>query len=51
MRSLAGSLADGELANAILTPPRPPIPPTSIRGVRDRQKVRKLRKKRRCWDG
>ena len=27
MRSLAGSLADGVLADAILIPPRPPIPP------------------------
>ena len=28
MRSLAGSLADGVLADAILIPPRPPILPT-----------------------
>ena len=34
MRSLAGSLADGVLADAILIPPRPPIPPTNIRMVR-----------------
>ena len=27
MRSLAGSLADGVLADVILIPPRPPIPP------------------------
>ena len=33
MRSLAGSLTDGELADAILIPPRPPIPPTNIRKV------------------
>ena len=31
MRSLAGSLADGVLADAILIPPCPPIPPTNIR--------------------
>ena len=30
MRSLAGSLADGVLADAILFLPRPPIPPTNI---------------------
>ena len=34
MRSLAGSLADGVLADAILVPPRPLIPPTNIRKVR-----------------
>ena len=34
MSSLAGSLADGVLAGAILIPPRPPIPPTNIRMVR-----------------
>ena len=39
MRSLADSLADGVLADAILIPPYPPIPPTYIR------KVRGLRKK------
>ena len=33
MRSLAGSLADGVLAEAILIPPCPPIPPTNIRMV------------------
>ena len=38
MRSLAGSLADGELADAILILPRPPIPPTNIRMVRGPQK-------------
>ena len=38
MRSLAGSLADGVLADAILIPPHPPIPPTNIRKVRDPQK-------------
>ena len=38
MRSLAGSLADGVLADAILIPPRPPIPPTNIRKVRGCQK-------------
>ena len=30
MRSLASSLADGVLADAILFPPCPPIPPTNI---------------------
>ena len=38
MRSLAGSLADGVLAGAILIPPHPPIPPTIIRMVRGPQK-------------
>ena len=30
MKSLAGSLADGVLADTNLIPPRPPIPPTQI---------------------
>ena len=34
MRSLAGSLADGMLADAILIPPHPPIPPTNIKKVK-----------------
>ena len=34
MRYLAGSLADGVLADAILIPPCPPIPPSNIRKVR-----------------
>ena len=38
MRSLAGSLADGVLADAILIPPRPQIPPTNIRKGRGRRK-------------
>ena len=38
MRTLAGSLADGVLADAILIPPRPPIPPTNIRMVRGPRK-------------
>ena len=42
MRPLAGSLADGVLADAILILPRPPIPPTNIKKVRGPQKVRKL---------
>ena len=42
MRSLAGSLADGLLADAISIPPSPPIPPTNIRKVRGPQKVQKL---------
>ena len=33
MRSLAGSLTDGVLADAILIPPRPPIPPPRREGV------------------
>ena len=33
MRSLAGSLDDVVLDDAILIPPRPPIPPTNIRTV------------------
>ena len=47
MRSLAGSLADGVLADTILISPRPPIPSTNIRRVRGREKVRKLKKKKR----
>ena len=38
MRYLAGSLADGVLADAILIPPCPPIPPTNIRKGRGRRK-------------
>ena len=34
MRSLAGLLADSELADTILIPPRPLIPSTNIRIVR-----------------
>ena len=39
VRSLAGSLADGVLADAILIPPRPPILPANIRMVRGPQKT------------
>ena len=42
MRSLAGSLADGELADTILIPPRPPIPPTNKGREGVVKKVRKL---------
>ena len=43
MRSLAASLADGVLADAILFPPCPPIPLTNIRTVRGPwKKVRKV---------
>ena len=42
MRSLAGSLADGVLADAIFISPRLPIPPTNIRKVRASKKVRKV---------
>ena len=38
MRSLAGSLAEGVLADAILIPPHPPILPTNIRKVRGSRK-------------
>ena len=38
MRSLAGSLANGVLVDAVLIPPCPPIPPTNIRMVRSPQK-------------
>ena len=34
MRTLAGSLVDGVLADAILIPPRQLIPPTNIRKLR-----------------
>ena len=57
MRSLAGSLADGVLADAILNPPCPPILPTNIRKVRGPKKnIWKLvtqlivNEKRRCRD-
>ena len=43
MRSLAGSLAGGMLADAILILPHSPIPPTNISKVRGPQKVRKLK--------
>ena len=36
MRSLAASLADGVLADAILFPPHPSISPTNTRKVRGR---------------
>ena len=39
MRSLAGLLADGMLADAILIPLRPPIPPTNITKGRCRRKM------------
>ena len=42
MISLAGSLADGMLADAILIPPCPPIPHTNIKMAKGPQKVRKL---------
>ena len=43
MRSLAGSFADGVLADAILIPPRPLIPPTNIRKEKgSSKKVQKL---------
>ena len=59
MTSLACSLADGELADAILTSPRPLLPPTNTRKVKDPRKVWKLVKKdnhllvneKRCRDG
>ena len=55
MRSLAGSLADGVLADTILIPPCPPIKD----GKGSLKKVRKLvtqnhllvNEKRRCRDG
>ena len=40
MRSLAGSLADGVLADTILIPLRPPILPTNIKKASSK-KVRK----------
>ena len=45
MRSLAGLLGDGVLADAILIPPCPLVLPTNIRRVRGSDKVRKLKKK------
>ena len=38
MKSLAGSLYDGVLADAILFPPRPPKLPTNIKKGRGRRK-------------
>ena len=46
MRSLAGSLADGVLADAILIPSYPPILPTNIRKVRGPRKNYGHHKKR-----
>ena len=46
MRSLAGSLADGVLAEAILIPPRPPIPLTNIRRGRGRRKSTETKKRK-----
>ena len=43
MRSLACSLLDVVLADAILIPPRPPIPPTNIKTVRGHLKAWKLK--------
>ena len=45
MWSLAGSLADGVLADTILIPPRLPIPPTNIRRVRVIEKYGNYKKK------
>ena len=42
MRSLAGLLADGVLANAILIPPCTLIPPTNINGKGSSKKLQKL---------
>ena len=38
MRSLAGSLVDGVIADAILIPPHPTIVPTNIRKVKGPRK-------------
>ena len=38
MKTLAGSLADDVLADAILNPSHPPISPTTIRKVRGLRK-------------
>ena len=59
MRSLACSLADGVLPDAILISPHPLLPPTNIRkGKGSLKKVRELvtqkpftNEKRRCRDG
>ena len=45
MRSLAVSLGDGVLADAILIPPCPLVSPTNIRRVRGSDKVCKLKNK------
>ena len=44
MRSLAGSLADGVLADTILIPPCPLIPPTNIMKVRGRSNTKTMKK-------
>ena len=46
MTSLACSLADGELADAILISPRPLLPPTNTRKVKDPRKSMETSKKR-----
>ena len=60
MRSLAGSLADGVLADAILILPHQPISPTNIKKVRGRRNgtetsntktILLLNEKRRCRGG
>ena len=48
MRLLAGSLADGVLADAILIPPHPPIPPTNIRMVRGPRKKYATSNRKNC---
>ena len=47
MRSLAGSLADGVLADAILILPCPPIPHTNIMKVKGSSKKYGNQKKKR----
>ena len=44
MSSLADSLADGVLADAILIPPHPAIPPTNIRKVGVLEKSMEIRR-------
>ena len=56
MRSLAGLLADGVLADVILIPPRPPIPAYQYKvGNGSSKEVQKLVTQKqffkRCWDG
>ena len=49
MRSLAGSLADGVLADVILIPPRPPIPPTNTMIVRGPRKSTETSKRKNIY--
>ena len=50
MRSLAGSLADGVLVDAILIPSHPPILPPNIKKVKVHRKKYGNQEKKESWD-